>query len=102
MSRFAAWALAGALITFGVLAAASIGLPFLLAGLLLSARLTRPAGTRDAYGAAFGAAAVLFAIGTMWLFDSGFNPLMFFVPGAVALAAGVAGCFRSHPRERQL
>jgi|1186.fasta_scaffold1042592_2 hypothetical protein len=101
MAGWHRWALAGALITFGFLGAASIGLPFLLAGTLLAAYL---AGVRadGGYGAAFGAAAVLFAIGVMWLFDSGFNPLLFFVPGAIVLAAGVAGCLRSHPRQRQL
>ena len=101
---FGAWALAGALMTFGVLGLLSIGAPFLVAGTALIAWLTQRAGTGEAYGAAFGAAAVLLAIGTVWLFGSGFNPLLFFVPGAIALTAGVAACFASasHARERQL
>src|SRR3954464_2840495 len=37
MAGWHRWALAGALITFGFLGAASIGLPFLLAGTLLAA-----------------------------------------------------------------
>jgi hypothetical protein len=101
VKRFVAWAFAGALITFGVLGLLSIGLPFLVAGTALTAWLTHRVGTDEAYGTAFGAAAVLFAVGTAWLFGSGFNPLVFFVPAAIALATGVAACFTSASHARQ-
>jgi hypothetical protein len=124
VKRFFAWALAGALISFGVLGAASIGLPFLLLGVVLTALLTQHIGGGEAYGAAFGVAAVLVVIGLINLpyhpcgplggsdppmpgmpsECGGFNPLAFFVPAAIALAAGVAACFSSasHARQRQL
>jgi hypothetical protein len=124
VKQFLAWALAGALMSFGLLGAASIGLPFLLVGAILTALLVREIGTGHAYGAAFGVAVVLAAVGVINLpyhpcgpqgvsdppmpgvpsECGGFNPLVFFVPAAIALAAGVAACFSSasHARERQL
>jgi hypothetical protein len=123
VKQFLAWAAAGALISFGVLGILSIGLPFLVAGSALTALLTHRIGTDEAYGAAFGAAAVLVVVGLINLpyhpcnpyqgtsdppmpgmpsECGGFNPLLFFVPAAVALAAGVAACFSSHARQRQL
>jgi hypothetical protein len=124
VKQFLAWVLAGALMTFGVLGILSIGLPFLVAGGVLVAVLTQRIGTGEAYGAAFGVAAVLVVIGlinlpyhpctSLGVSDppapgmpsecGGFNPLVFFVPAALALALGVAACFSSasHARERQL
>ena len=94
MDGFYRWVLAGALITFGTLGILSIGLPLLGAGVLLAVHLAATA-RRHAYGLAFGAGAVLIALGLPW------SPAVA-EAGAVLLAAGVAACFTSHARERQL
>jgi hypothetical protein len=94
MEGFHRWVLAGALVTFGTLGILSIGLPFLLAGVVLAIHLAVTA-PRHAYGLAFGVGGVLVALGLPW------TPAVA-EAGAVFLAAGVAACFSSHARERQL
>ena len=88
MGRFG-WACAGACIAFGFLGILTIGLPFLVGGVVLAVTLSIDNRSGPAWPAPLGAAAVFAVVG---LVNLGWQPALFFVPAAVLTAAGlVAG-----------
>jgi hypothetical protein len=90
---FAAWAVAGFLVTFAILTGFSIGFlvaPFAAVAVGLAWRQT--AGDAEVSGMVFGAGATLVLIGLLNL-DDGMDPVPWLVAGA-ALAATSAAFYR--------
>jgi apolipoprotein N-acyltransferase len=90
--RFWLWSLAGALIAFSLIAAASVGLlvlPFAALALFLVARKTRDRA--EVLGGLVGAAAVCLAIAWIQRAPGGFDAVPWLVAGIVLAVAGLAG-----------
>jgi hypothetical protein len=90
--RFWLWSLAGALVTFSLLAAASIGflvLPF--AALALFFVVPRTRNRAEMLGGLVGAAAVCFAIAWIQRGPGGFDAGSWLVAGIALAVAGLAG-----------
>ena len=90
--RFWAWSLAGALVTFSLIAAASIGflvLPF--AALALFFLVPRTRNRAEMLGGLVGAAAVCFAIAWIQRGPGGFDGRSWLVAGVALAVAGLAG-----------
>jgi hypothetical protein len=90
--RFWLWALAGGLLTFSVVGAASIGLfvlPLALAAIWFAFRAGRV--WPEALGTLAGAAAVCFLIGYLQSEPGGFDSLPWFVAGCVLAPTGMVG-----------
>jgi hypothetical protein len=85
------WTLAGALVAFGFLAILSIGLPFLLAGLILTTLLAGRGQPRPT-PLAMGAGTVLIAIATINAGDHLFVPLL--ASGLALVGFAVTRCRR--------
>jgi predicted membrane metal-binding protein len=91
--RFWLWAVAGALITFSVVAVASIGLFILPVAVLATAFVARKTRRRaDALGVLPGAASICFLIAGLHLGDEGgADARPWFVTGVLLAAVGTAG-----------
>ena len=90
--RFWLWSLAGALVAFALLAAASIGflvLPFALIGLFLATRKTRDRA--EMLGALAGAGAVCGAIAWIQRGPGGLDATGWLIAGAILALCGIAG-----------
>jgi hypothetical protein len=90
--RFWFWALAGWLVAFSVVGAASIGLfalPVAALATVFAARATR--GRAEPLGALVGAAAVCFIIAWIQRAPGGFDSRSWLVAGAVLAAVGFGG-----------
>ena len=90
--RFWLWSLAGALVTFSLVAAASVGffvLPF--AALALFFVVPRTRNRAEMLGALVGAVAVCFAIAWIQRAPGGFDAQPWLVAGIVLTVAGLAG-----------
>ena len=90
--RFWLWSLAGALVTFSLVAAASVGLlvmPVAAFATFLVARKTRDRA--ELLGALVGAAGVCFAIAWIQRAPGGFDARPWLVAGIVLAVAGLAG-----------
>lgn len=90
--RFWLWSLAGALVTFSLAAAASVGflvLPFAALALFLIAPRTR--NRAEMLGGLVGAAAVCLAIAWIQRAPGGFDARPWLVAGIVLAVAGLAG-----------
>jgi hypothetical protein len=90
--RFWLWSLAGALVTFSLVAAASVGLlvlPFAGLATFFVARRTR--NRAEILGGLVGAAAVCFAIAWIQRAPGGFDARPWLVAGIVLAVAGLAG-----------
>ena len=90
--RFWLWAVAGALVTFSLIAAASIGFlvfPFAVLALFLIVPRTRDRA--EILGGLIGAAGVCFAIAWIQREPGGFNSRSWLIAGIVLTVAGIAG-----------
>jgi drug/metabolite transporter (DMT)-like permease len=90
--RFWLWAVAGALLTFSFIAAASIGLfvlPVAALATVFIARSTR--GRAELFGALVGAAGICFLIAWIQRGPGGFDSRPWFAAGVALAGAGVAG-----------
>jgi hypothetical protein len=90
--RFWLWALAGALVTFSLIAAASIGLFVLPVAALVTALVAR--STRlaaETLGALVGAGAICLVIAWLQRAPGGFDWRPWLVAGTVLAALGIAG-----------
>jgi hypothetical protein len=90
--RFWLWSLAGALVTFSLVAAASVGLlvmPVAALATFFVARKTRDRA--ELLGALVGAAGVCFAIAWIQRAPGGFDARPWLVAGIVLAVAGLAG-----------
>jgi hypothetical protein len=90
--RFWLWSLAGALISFSLIAAASVGLfvlPFAALALFFVARQTRDRA--EMLGGLVGAAAICLAIAWIQRGPGGLDAGPWLVAGIVLAAAGLAG-----------
>jgi hypothetical protein len=91
--RFWLWAVAGALITFSVVAAASIGLFILPFAALATAFVARSTQRRaEALGVLLGAGSICFLIAGLQVGDEGgADARPWFIAGVVLAAIGTAG-----------
>ena len=90
--RFWLWAIAGALVTFSFVAAASIGLvvlPFAALATVFIARSTR--NRAEVFGAPVGAAAICFLIAWLQRAPGGFDSRPWLAAGILLAGAGIAG-----------
>jgi hypothetical protein len=90
--RFWAWSLAGALIAFSLIAAASVGLfvlPFAALALFFAARTTRDRA--EMFGGLVGAAAISLLIAWIQRGPGGLDAGPWLVAGIVLAVAGLAG-----------
>jgi hypothetical protein len=90
--RFSLWALAGALVSFSLVAAASIGLlvlPVAAVGVAFAVRSTR--NRAEAFGALVGAGAICFLIAWIQRAPGGFDSRSWLVAGAVLASLGLGG-----------
>jgi hypothetical protein len=91
-ARFWLWALAGALLAFSIVGAASIGLfvlPFAVIAFVFAARATR--NRVELLGLLAGVAAICFAIGLIQLGGGGLDPRPWFAASVVLGFLGVGG-----------
>lgn len=90
--RFWLWAFAGGLVTFSVVAAASIGLFVLPIAALATAFVARSTrGRAEPFGALVGAAAVCFLIAWIQRAPGGFDSRPWLVAGVVLALLGLGG-----------
>jgi hypothetical protein len=90
--RFWFWALAGALVTFSLVAAASIGLFVLPVAALVTALVARATGlAAEALGVLVGAGAIFLLIAWLQRAPGGFDWRPWLVAGAVLAALGIVG-----------
>jgi hypothetical protein len=90
--RFWLWSVAGALVTFSLVAAASIGLlilPFAAVAMFFVARGTR--GRAEPLGALVGAASICFVIAWLQRAPGGFDSRPWLVAGIALAVGGIAG-----------
>jgi hypothetical protein len=91
-ARFWLWALAGALLAFSVVGAASIGLfvlPFAVIAFVFAARAMR--NRAELLGLLAGAATICLLIGLIQLGGGGLDPRPWFAAGGVLGLVGVGG-----------
>jgi hypothetical protein len=90
--RFWLWAVAGALVTFSFVAAASIGLLILPFAALATAFIARSTRDRaEPLGALVGAAAICFLIAWLQRGPGGFDSRPWLAAGILLAGAGLAG-----------
>jgi hypothetical protein len=90
--RFWLWAFAGALLTFSLVAAASIGLLVLPVAAFVTVFVARSTRTRaEPLGSLVGVAAICFLIAWIQRGPGGLDSRPWFAAGVVLAAAGVAG-----------
>jgi hypothetical protein len=90
--RFWLWAVAGGLVTFAFVAAASIGLlvlPFAAVATFFVARSSR--GRAEPLGALVGAASICFLIAWIQRSAGGFDSRPWLLAGIILAAVGIAG-----------
>lgn len=90
--RFWLWAVAGGLVTFSLVAAASIGLFVLPVAAVATALVARSTRARaEPFGALVGAGAICFLIAWIQRAPGGFDSRSWLVAGTVLAALGLAG-----------